>query len=645
MATTDDDDDIVVGAVVDDTGPEASADARDNNRYPAEDSTGDDTRPDGRQSTPATLKLRAATRALRLHLDSLPVDYDEQVAPDRFLAGLAFMLARNRYSCAESLIGASFGGALIGALARSVLVDGLRWLWIAQDDSRRVCLLGDLLEERSGIAAVAHLDPLTRVRMLMPVPAVADLTGSSRAGLDAPSMPTDDELLDELFATPVATTQPAVSRLAATDGTGALQPNKFLQQAHEMLDLAGLRGAAMVLAHAGHGNYLGQRSTLTEDGTPGFDLRSDHEALFMHVAAVGAFAVLVGSDAAAPDAWPHDVDRHAFLTTAAALAENVADAATAIHGLAAKTKPGSRTPKQPASRRPSLLRGAVLIENDDVVGELVDIDYRLRALTEAFENFIALVHRTAPVTTPPQDGIALHSHLTYGAALSNVQAVHSTYDQPGGQVIALFAARSLLEEAARLAWRYSVPGEEARARAKQYFDEFRHRQRQTIRILAGQGMKKDALRLFTLPANVLVPPGVDTITKNRTPIPSIAAMLRAFGAGSADPDWLEAAYKLLSQVTHATPLGYLHCLRYLDAAWVPNDLSVEMFALSLDVSAFGGGYLIGTMTVLFNDVSPVAQQHYRELRAAATAVHLAAREIHGLDLPTASARFGSAQSR
>lgn len=147
-------------------------------------STGDDTRPDGRASTPETLRLRAATRALRLHLDELPIDYSDAVPPDRFLAGMAFMFARNRYACAESMIGAGFGGTVIGgAIARSILTEGLRWLWIAKDPaSRRRCILGDLLEERSRVAAVLDTDASTMTRWLMPVPPVADLTGAPEAG-------------------------------------------------------------------------------------------------------------------------------------------------------------------------------------------------------------------------------------------------------------------------------------------------------------------------------------------------------------------------------------------------------------------------------------------------------------------------------
>jgi len=390
----------------------------------------------------------------------------------------------------------------------------------------------------------------------------------------------------------------------------------------------------MLLAHAGHGNYLGQRSTLTEDGALGFDLRADHEALFMHVAAVGTFAILVGSAVARPDAWPRDVDRTHFLATAVRLANDVAAAAAPIHGLTASTKTRGRAPKPPAARAPSLPHGAVVVENEDVRAELRDTDRRLAVLTAAMEHFVGLVGATPSVTTPPPDGVPLHVFLTYGSALSSLQTVFSTYDQPGGGIISVFAARALLEEAARLHWRYSVQGDDAKARAKQYFDEYRYRQRKAVRTLIAHGIsKRDALRLFDLPSNVLTPPGVDEIAKNRAPIPTVAHTLRSLGAGSEQPNWLEVTYALLSQITHATPLGYLHCLRYVDGEWIPNDLSVEVFALTFDAAAIGSAHLIGVMGLMLDDVSSPAQDQLRALRAAALAVHIAARRIHGLDVP------------
>ena len=83
----------------------------------------------------------------------------------------------------------------------------------------------------------------------------------------------------------------------------------------------------------------------------------------------------------------------------------------------------------------------------------------------------------------------LHEALTFAGAHSNLQAVISTYDQVGSEGIAVFAARMLLEEAARHAWRYQ-DGDATKfaARASQYFDEYRQKQKKTIGLLVGSGV-------------------------------------------------------------------------------------------------------------------------------------------------------------
>lgn len=577
-------------------------------------------------------RLRAATRALRLHLEELPIDYDERVPPAQFLTGMAFMFARNRYSCADSMIGSGFGGTVVGAIARSVLTDGLRWLWVAQDQGRGASILGDLLEERSRIASVVSPNAEVRTRLLMPVPPVADLTGASRSWVSAPATPREDDLLDDLLSSP------------GDDYAGASVrrpdlPNEVEQallQARHFFDLAGLRGAAAMLAHAGHGNYLGQRSTLTIDGTPGFDLRADHEALFMHVAAVGVFAVLAGTASVNSEVWPHDVDRPTYLAATAALVDEVTKAAPAVHQIGARAKARKRAYKPLQPREPVLPCGAVVLENAEIHADYLDAHERMAVLHATVDHLIGLVVDTPAVTTPPPEGVPLHIHLTQGWALSNLQTIAETRRQPGATVMCAFAGRALLEEAARLHWRYSVTGEdEARGRAKQYFDEYRARQVKTVRVMAGHGVnKKDALRLFDLPPNVLVPPGADQIAKNRTPIPSITAMLRSFGAAAHEPRWLETTYSMLSQITHATPLGYLHSVRHVDGEWIPNELSLEVLALSLDAAALGSAHLLGLMGLMLDNVSPAAQRQFHALKAAATAVHLAAQQVHGLDLPS-----------
>ncbi|MEV0284752.1 hypothetical protein AB0H36_11610 [Kribbella sp. NPDC050820] len=61
--------------------------------------------------------------------------------------------------------------------------------------------------------------------------------------------------------------------------------------------------------------------------------------------------------------------------------------------------------------------------------------------------------------------MSLHAMLVFSHARSLLEAVMATYDQKGCEVIAICAARILLDEAACVAWRFSAPpgGFEARA--------------------------------------------------------------------------------------------------------------------------------------------------------------------------------------
>ena len=78
-----------------------------------------DDRPDGRIASSELIQLRASTRALRNHLDQLPIDYAHDLTGDRVLAGMSFNFARQQYACAESLIGAGMGGTVLGAWVSS----------------------------------------------------------------------------------------------------------------------------------------------------------------------------------------------------------------------------------------------------------------------------------------------------------------------------------------------------------------------------------------------------------------------------------------------------------------------------------------------------------------------------------------------
>ena len=582
----------------------------------------DDMRPDGRAFTSETRRLRIATRALRLHLDELPIDYRLDVSADHFLTGLAFMSSRQRYDCAESMIGAGFGGTVLGSLARSVFVDGLRWLWIGQEPGRHRRLLGDLLEERNRLCKLidqADICCPNLSRWLMPLPDVADLTGQSLTWLDARPMPGEEDLLDDFLA--------GAAALSPSPPAPNREQSVLLRRVGPLLDMAGLRGAVMILAHAGHGNYLGLLNSLTEDGAIGHDLRADHEALFMQVAAAGVTATLLGTAAALPDFWPDDVDRDSFLNRAVDLAADVAAAAAPIHRLGAARPAPTRPSKPRSERKPSILHARAILRAEDLLDDLNSTT----AVAAAAEEFYELA-RNMSVNPWASDQTGLHNILTYGAAHSNLQTVMSTYDKPGSEVIAVFAARMLLEEAARLRWRFSVSGDEFKTRAKQFFDEYRAARKKTVDLMIGSGVpRSDAVRIFAEPGNVVHVTPVDQIAKGRVPLPTVSSMLREMGAHHAEPGWLEAAYSLLSQMTHSTPIGLLHTVRFQDGGFAGNEMSPEMLGLALDAACYGSAHLIGVSTMILTDLSAEARGYHEKLLRQAAVVHDAARLVHGLD--------------
>ena len=113
-------------------------------------------------------------------------------------------------------------------------------------------------------------------------------------GPDAPAMPGEDELLDGFFTRAVS--ESPLPRAGRGHSLG--------RRTEPVHCWTWRVCAAMVLAYAGHGNYLGLQSCLTEDGAAGHDLRVDYEALFMQVAALGVTITLIGSAAAVPELWP-----------------------------------------------------------------------------------------------------------------------------------------------------------------------------------------------------------------------------------------------------------------------------------------------------------------------------------------------------
>ena len=573
-------------------------------------------RPDGRQPPLEVLSLREKTRALRVHLDDLPIDFNLDVRPEHFLAGLAFMSARQRYSCAESLIGAGFGGTALGSISRSLFVNALRWLWIGADAERLTMLNGDLLHERSGLCDVLEREHCTCPKLrawLEPLSGIMPLTSPT----ESPSlaMPAEGSLLANLV------NQPARDPTVAGDS--------LMQRAAELMGGAELRGAALVLAHAGHGNYLGLQSSLAEDSAIGHDLRFDHEALFMQVAGAGVVASTVASSSIAEHWWPDEVPRIPYLERALDLAKELSDAALLVHRLATRSRsapavairavePVAFTPNPTSTIKPPVAWGQSPYPS---------------ALMAAAEEYYEAVRSWSfdPWVRTEQ---TLHSILSWTGALSNLESVFATYDQPGAGIISPFAARALLEEAARTHWRFTEPDENAfRQRATQFFDEFRARRIKTINLLIGGGVPRSAAEDFlALPSYVDPSTISSTITPGRVPIPSITEMLHQLSAQYPEPGWMTVAYSLLSQATHATPLGDLHLIGVDDRGMLSGGtISNEILGLSVDTACTSSAVILGLSALLFSEGSQDAVEYRNRLTIAGLKVHDAARLVHGLD--------------
>ncbi|MDX6242004.1 MAG: hypothetical protein QOG10_6875 [Kribbellaceae bacterium] len=567
-------------------------------------------RPDGRTEPPEVLAVRSATRDLRLHLDSLPIEYSLAVPAEQFLAGTAFMLARQRYAGAESMIGSGFGGTVIGTLARSLFGEGLRWLWIGDAPERRRNILGDLIEERHRICTTFEETDVSApnlARWLMPIPNVADLAGQSHTWIDAEPIPAEEDLLRDFL----------------TDQLGTLHHAR----ARALLDMAGLQGAVMILTHSGHGNYLGLQSSLTADGAPAHDLRHDHEALFMQVAAAGVVSTLLGSATAVPEVWPAEVARDLFLDQAVRLAEAVCDAAARVHGLDRTRKAPAQVGKPRKGRaRTVILRPLAAVIDDEVLLPEGNSADGVIAAAEAYYETV----RSMAFDPWKGNSSSLNHVLMFSGGASLMETVLATYERPGSEVIAVCAARMLLEESARVAWRYAVSAGEFEARAKQYFDEFRARRKKTIETLTGSGVPRaTAERLLAAPDNVRRGTSLEQTAKNRQRLPTTGSMLRDLGEPFPEPGWLEVAYTLLSQITHNTPVGALHMLSY-QPVW-GTGISSEMLALTLDTACLSSAQLIGRGAMLLTDQSDEAKEYQDLLLRAAGVVHNAARPVHWLD--------------
>ena len=139
--------------------------------------------------------------------------------------------------------------------------------------------------------------------------------------------------------------------------------------------------------------------------------------------------------------------------------------------------------------------------------------------------------------------------------------------------------------------------------------------------------------LDPLPADL-----VPSLDARRTPpgqpppqVPSARHLMVRLGAGFPEPGWTVLAYSLLSQLTHATPLGLLHTIGGVVGG--ETAMSPEMTALVIDAVCMGAAVALPSPAAVFSmnaGLGPVDDWAY-ELRRASYGIHDVARRVHFLD--------------
>ncbi|MCM0614427.1 hypothetical protein MOD31_00150 [Paenarthrobacter sp. TYUT067] len=198
------------------------------------------------------------------------------------------------------------------------------------------------------------------------------------------------------------------------------------------------------------------------------------------------------------------------------------------------------------------------------------------------------------------------------------------------------AARMLLEQAGDIMWRLADSSDEQlRARYNAHMDSATDRKENLYNSLRARTSSPEAVE------KLLYPRGrgsfaIDTRRQPRggetTEIPLPRILLGGLVLGVAEPNWGELAYKLLTQVAHATPLGLLHSFARFDESTQQHTLSHEMTALAIDAACIGIVYVMRGLAPLIAHQAnlPRPDAWLEELRIAVTDVHAAAMLVHFL---------------
>ena len=196
-------------------------------------------------------------------------------------------------------------------------------------------------------------------------------------------------------------------------------------------------------------------------------------------------------------------------------------------------------------------------------------------------------------------------------------------------------ARMLLEQGSELAWRTADTADaELASRYAMVMDDATDRKKSLEQKLLSRTSSRLGVEKLLYPLG-RGPFAVDhrrspQNQKSRPPAPGVH--LDALNLGDAEPNWGGLAYKLLTQVAHATPLGVLHVVaRQIPGSGNPA-LSHEMAALTIDAACIGAALTFRSLApvIAMQAGLPTPTDWLRELFEAVRDVHAQAQLLHFL---------------
>lgn len=562
-------------------------------------------------------------RLVRLAQLAREVDtpFDERALLDRFLGTAAATASGSHLLTVDHLLREGVCSLQAAATARAMLDDALLWAWVAEQRDRREHVLG--------AAAVDEWDRL--------VAAAATGCGIGPMCVDRWRPASLTEL--GRFRSPGSV--PDASTLAAGVSDGSISG-----AVATMLRFDGLEIAVAVLAECSHFNRFSALyapipfSSSADPGEGPFDvggrLVGAVHALVAQVAAQSFASVCLATSGLHPGPLLGPTSAALPLKPIVDAAIGVCGSAATVHGLGAPARPS-----------PIRVRRGAPPGREGTVGLTIDRPTpsereAMDAIRSAGRRMFDTVYEAAPAITVVHPVSRLRC-VVLPLYASTMWAFRTVAHETNVAAVAAFAARQVVEEAARWDWSLDVQlsEDEKVRRANGLLLDMKRSRRRILRAASSAGVTPTSVRTF------VEPNGFDVLdlasgSDGGEPVPMspTTALSSIRTRGREASGWLVTAYSVLSQVTHQTPLGVMHAFESDGTNAAAGPLSGPMEALAIDTACTAAARLLWCLGPLLMGglrgrdgavFDPPAYYAWREESAALAAeVHRLAAPVHGV---------------